>query len=95
MPSPREGEIGFRELHTQLRIISRLLAAQLRATTGQQDLVRLLVGTGASHGEIADVLNTTPATIATTVQRLKRRDTNGPAVSQLGPPTQEDENEKQ
>lgn len=63
------------DLNTQLRIISRLLAAQLRSTVGQQDLVRILVGTGASHAEIAEVLGTTAATVAVTVQRLKKRAT--------------------
>lgn len=65
--------IGFAELHIQLRIISRLLAAQLKATTGQQEMVRLLMTTGASNAEVADVLDTTPATIATTIQRLKKK----------------------
>ena len=66
-------DIGFTDLHTQLRIISRLLAAQLKATTGQQEMVRLLTTTGASNAEIADVLDTTPATVATTIQRLKKK----------------------
>jgi len=60
-------------LHTQLRIISRLLAAQLRANTSQQDMVRLLSSTGATNAEIADVLDTTPATISATLQRLKKK----------------------
>lgn len=80
----RNGEIGFAELHTQLRIISRLLAAQLKATTGQQEMVRLLVTTGASNGEIADVLDTTAATVATTIQRLRKR-----AKGKEGPETAE------
>jgi DNA-binding NarL/FixJ family response regulator len=57
----------------QARITNRLLAAQLKATTGQQDLVRLLASTGASNQEIADVLDTTAATVATTLQRIKKR----------------------
>jgi DNA-binding NarL/FixJ family response regulator len=65
--------IGFAEIHTQLRILNRLMAAQLKPLVGQQDLVRLLAGSGATNAEIADVLDTTPATVATTVQRLKRR----------------------
>ncbi len=72
-------EIGFSELHTQLRIISRLLAAQLRATTGQQEMVRLLSGIGATNAEVADVLDTTAATVATTVQRLKKKGAKKPA----------------
>jgi len=66
-------DIGLADVHTQLRIISRLLAAQLRATTGQQEMIRLLASTGATNAEVAEVLVTTPGTVATTLQRLKRR----------------------
>lgn len=73
MARTRDVDAGFPELLIQARITNRLLAAQLRGTMSQQDLVRLLLGTGASNQEIADVLNTTAATIATTVQRLRKR----------------------
>lgn len=73
MSKNRNENIGFPELHVQLRIMSRLLAAQLKATTGQQEMVKLLASTGASHAEIADVLDTTPATVSVTLQRLKKR----------------------
>jgi DNA-binding CsgD family transcriptional regulator len=73
MARPRDASAGFSELLTQARITNRLLAAQLRETMSQQDLVRLLMGTGASNQDIADVLNTTSATVATTVQRLRRK----------------------
>jgi DNA-binding CsgD family transcriptional regulator len=73
MARPRDASVGFAELLIQARITNRLLAAQLRETMSQQDLVRLLMGTGASNQDIADVLNTTPATVATTVQRLRRK----------------------
>ena len=73
MARPRDASAGFRELLTQARITNRLLAAQLRETMSQQDLVRLLIGTGASNQDIADILNTTSATVATTVQRLRRK----------------------
>lgn len=76
MSKKREETVGFPELHVQLRIISRLLAAQLKATTGQQDMVRLLSSIGASNAEIADVLDTTPATISATLQRLKKKAAN-------------------
>jgi DNA-binding CsgD family transcriptional regulator len=56
-----------------MRIANRLAAARLKATMGQQELVRLLAGTGASNAEIADVLGTTAATVSVTLQRLKRR----------------------
>lgn len=86
MPKTRNAAIGFEDLHVQLRIISRLLAAQLKATTGQQDMVKLLATTGATHSEIAEVLDTTPATVAVTLQRLKKKAakasgaTEGPAA---------------
>jgi DNA-directed RNA polymerase specialized sigma24 family protein len=72
-------DVGFAELHTQLRIMNRLMAAQLKVTTGQQELVRLLSTTGASYAEIADVLDTTAATVATTLQRLRKK-TKAPAA---------------
>jgi DNA-binding CsgD family transcriptional regulator len=73
MARPRDASAGFPELVTQARITNRLLAAQLRETMSQQDLVRLLLGTGASNQDIADVLNTTAATVATTIQRLRKK----------------------
>jgi DNA-directed RNA polymerase specialized sigma24 family protein len=57
----------------QAKITNRLLAAQLKATTAQQDMVRLLSTTGATNQEIADVLDTTAATVATTLQRLRKK----------------------
>lgn len=78
MPRNRDDSIGFPDLHIQLRIISRLLAAQLRQSTSQQDMVRLLSSTGATNAEIADVLDTTPATIKVTIQRLKKKASGAP-----------------
>lgn len=75
MPRNRDDAVGFPELHTQLRIISRLLVAQLKSALGQQEMVRLLSSTGATSAEIADVLDTTPATVNATLQRLKKRAT--------------------
>ncbi|HEY4321935.1 MAG TPA: hypothetical protein VGM77_12260 [Gemmatimonadales bacterium] len=65
--------IGLGDLHVQLRILNRLMALQIKSTVGQQDLVKLLAGTGASNAEIADVLDTTAATVSTTLQRLKKK----------------------
>jgi DNA-binding CsgD family transcriptional regulator len=67
--------VGFPELHTQHRITNRLLAAQLRTSMSQQDMVKLLWSTGATSGEIADVLDTTAATVRTALQRLKKKQT--------------------
>lgn len=73
MARQREVSAGFPELLIQARITNRLLAAQLRERMSQQDLVRLLLGTGASNQDIADILNTTAATVSTTAQRLRKR----------------------
>jgi DNA-binding CsgD family transcriptional regulator len=73
MAKAREGDVGFPELVTQARITNRLLAVQLRGTMSQQDLVGLLLGTGASNQDIAAILNTTAATVATTAQRLRKK----------------------
>jgi DNA-binding CsgD family transcriptional regulator len=66
-------DISLADVHGELRIISRLLAAQLRATTGQQEMIRILSSTGVSNAEVADILDTTPGTVATTLQRLKKK----------------------
>jgi len=73
MARSRDVSAGFPELLVQSRITNRLLAAQLREKMSQQDLVRLLLGTGASNQDIADILNTTAATVATTAQRLRKK----------------------
>ncbi len=70
----RDDAVGFAELHVQQRITNRLLAAQLRGTMKQVDLIKLLASTGASNAEVADVVGTTPGTVKTTLQRLKKAD---------------------
>jgi DNA-binding CsgD family transcriptional regulator len=65
--------IGFAELHTQLKITNRLLVAQLKSTMRQNELIALLATTGASAKEVADVLDTTPATVQVTLQRHKKK----------------------
>jgi DNA-binding CsgD family transcriptional regulator len=77
----KRDDVGFPELHVQMRITNRLLAAQLRVSMRQVDLVRLLGSTGATNTEIADVLGTTPATVKTTLQRIRKsEDATGVAV---------------
>jgi DNA-binding CsgD family transcriptional regulator len=70
----RDDTIGFAELHVQQRITNRLLAAQLRATMKQVELIKLLASTGATNVEIADVVGTTAGTVKTTLQRLRKSD---------------------
>ena len=74
MPT-REPSVGFPDLLVQAKITNRLLAAQLRRQMGQKDLVALLVTTGATIKEIAEVVDTTPATVQTTLARLKKKNT--------------------
>jgi hypothetical protein len=59
----KDRSIGFSDVHTQIKITNKLLAAQLKERLQQQDLVQLLTGTGASDQDIADVLGTTAATV--------------------------------
>jgi|Deesub1362A_J573_1020465.scaffolds.fasta_scaffold13994_2 DNA-binding CsgD family transcriptional regulator len=57
----------------QMRITNRLLAALLKKELRQIDIVSLLASSGASNSEIADILDTSPATIATTLSRLRKK----------------------
>lgn len=87
MPKIPADKVGLADLLVQARITNRLLAAQLKATLGQQEMVRLLATTGASTAEIADVLNTTSATVSSTLQRLKKREKEqgvGPGAPAVG-----------
>jgi CRP-like cAMP-binding protein len=61
------------DLLRQAVTTNRLLAAQLKDKMSQQDLVNLLMSTGLTNQELASVLDTTPATVAATLQRLKKR----------------------
>ena len=61
------------DLLRQAVTTNRLLAAQLKDKMSQQDLVNLLMSTGLTNQELASVLDTTPATIAATLQRLKKK----------------------
>jgi DNA-binding CsgD family transcriptional regulator len=65
--------IGLAEIHTQLRISNRLLSAGLKSSMKQNELIALLSSIGASDPEIADVLDTTAATVNTARQRLKKK----------------------
>ncbi len=60
------------DLLVQMKLTNRLLAAPLKQSMGQKELVRILATTGATAQEIADVLDTTAPVISTTLQRLKK-----------------------
>lgn len=69
---PRDIAVGMGDLHVQMKITNKLLAAQLKEKIQQKDLVKLLMTTGASDQEIADVLGTTAGTVSMTKVRLKK-----------------------
>ena len=61
------------DLVIQAKITNRLLAAQLKGEMSQQELVALLETTGATHQDIAAVLDTTTQTVSTTIHRLRKK----------------------
>jgi DNA-directed RNA polymerase specialized sigma24 family protein len=61
------------DLLKQAKTTNRLLAAQLKSQMSQQELVKLLKGTDLTNQELAEVLDTTAATVAVTLQRLKKK----------------------
>jgi hypothetical protein len=65
----RRGDIG--DLLIQAKITNRLLAAQLRGTMKQKELVGLLVSTGGTYAEIASVLDTSEAVVDVTARALR------------------------
>ena len=73
MAAYRPGSATMDDLLKQAKTTNRLLAAQLKAQMSQMDLVKLLSTTELTAKEIADVLDTTPATVAVTLQRLRNK----------------------
>jgi DNA-directed RNA polymerase specialized sigma24 family protein len=63
--------VDLNDLWVQMKITNRLLAAQLRSSMGQKDLVGVLMSTGATYGDIADVLDTSAATVEVTARRIR------------------------
>ena len=61
------------DLLKQAKTTNRLLAAQLKSQMSQTDLVKLLMTTELTNQELADVLDTTAATVAVTLQRLRKK----------------------
>lgn len=61
------------DLLKQAKTTNRLLAAQLKSQMSQMELVKLLATTGLTAREISDVLDTTAATVAVTLQRLRQK----------------------
>jgi DNA-directed RNA polymerase specialized sigma24 family protein len=67
------GSATMDDLLRQAKTTNRLLAAQLKSQMSQMELVKLLATTGLTAREIADVLDTTAATVAVTLQRLRQK----------------------
>ena len=67
------GSATMDDLLRQAKTTNRLLAAQLKSQMSQMELVKLLATTGLTAREIADVLDTTPPTVAVTLQRLRNK----------------------
>ena len=61
------------DLLKQAKTTNRLLAAQLKSQMSQMQLVKLLATIGLTAKEIGEILDTTPATVAVTLQRLRQK----------------------
>lgn len=73
----RNPSVGFDELWVQLKMVNRLLVAQLQPgqKRSQADVVMMLAQTGATARDIADVVGTTVGTVGVTLSRHKKRPT--------------------
>jgi hypothetical protein len=65
--------IDLSDLHTQMVITNRLLAAQLKATMKQGEIIDLLSSTGATSAEVAQVLNVTAGAVRVQNSRKSHR----------------------
>lgn len=70
---PKSTSATMDDLLNQAKTTNRLLAAQLKSQMNQTELVNLLSTTDLTAREIAEILNTTTATVAVTLQRLRAR----------------------
>ncbi len=61
------------DLVKQVKTTNRLLAAQLKSQMSQMELVKLLGTAGLTAKEVGEILDTTAATVAVTLQRLKHK----------------------
>jgi DNA-directed RNA polymerase specialized sigma24 family protein len=64
------------DLLKQAKVTNRLLAAQMRGQLSQTDLIALLQDSDLSAREVAEILGTSAATVAVTLQRLRNRKRN-------------------
>jgi hypothetical protein len=67
------GPATIDDLLKQAKTTNRLLAAQLKAQMSQMDLIGLLDDSGLTAREIGEILGTSPATVAVTQQRLRKK----------------------
>jgi DNA-binding CsgD family transcriptional regulator len=70
---PKDGPATNDDLLKQLKTTNRLLAAQLKTQMSQMELVRLLADIGLTAREVGEVLGTSAATVAVTLQRLRKK----------------------
>lgn len=61
------------DLLKQARVTNRLLAAFLRSTMNQTEVIALLADLGLTAREVGDVVGTSAATVAVTLQRLRHK----------------------
>jgi DNA-binding CsgD family transcriptional regulator len=69
----KDGPATLDDLLKQARTTNRLLVAQLKAQMSQMALIELLTDSGLTARELADILGTSPATVAVTQQRLRAK----------------------
>jgi DNA-directed RNA polymerase specialized sigma24 family protein len=70
---PKSTSATMEDLLKQAKTTNRLIAAQLKSQMNQTELVKLLSSTDLTVREIAEIVNTTAATVAVTLQRLRGR----------------------
>lgn len=76
MASPVDGDT-LKAILTQAKIANRLLVIQIRQSVPQNEIIGLLMSTGASDREIAEVLDTTVGTVSTTKGRIRKQASKG------------------
>lgn len=73
MGKDKKEETTLADVLIQLKITNRLLAAQLRQSMPQNELVSLLASVGGSNREIADAVGTSSDVVRITLNRQKEK----------------------
>lgn len=61
----------YDEVLFQLKVTNRLIAAMLKQNMQQNEVISLLVDTGATHSQIANIVGTTRATVTSAIRRME------------------------